>query len=108
MMKKKGRQYLYWPVRLRKPPRRVKRLIRRGKSSSLLELNSSENKELMAQYIEFLNTHPAEQPASEPVDEEIFKDIALIHDQNQQNPPKKAVQSEPYAIVVLGGGNAGR
>ncbi len=74
------------------------------KVKALLELNSSENKELMAQYIEFLNTHSAEPPASEPVDEEIFKDIALIHDQNQQNPSKQAVQSEPYAIVVLGGG----
>lgn len=71
------------------------------KVKELLELNSSENKELMAQYIEFLNSHPIEQAASEPVDEEIFKDIALIHDQNQQ---KKAEQSEPYAIVVLGGG----
>ncbi|CAM2882782.1 YdcF family protein [Acinetobacter celticus] len=71
------------------------------KVKDLLELNSSENKELMAQYIEFLNSHPIEQAASEPVDEEIFKDIALIHDQNQQ---KKAEQSEPYAIVVLGGG----
>ena len=71
------------------------------KVKDLLELNSSENKELMAQYIEFLNSHPIEQATSEPVDEEIFKDIALIHDQNQQ---KKAEQSEPYAIVVLGGG----
>ncbi|WP_374664145.1 YdcF family protein [Acinetobacter sp.] len=71
------------------------------KVKELLELNSSENKELMAQYIEFLKTHKIEQPASEPVDEQIFKDIALIHDQNQQ---KKEIQSEPYAIVVLGGG----
>lgn len=71
------------------------------KVKALLELNSSENKELMAQYIDFLNTHQIESPASEPVDDEIFKDLALINDQNLQ---KKTPQSEPYAIVVLGGG----
>ncbi len=46
--------------------------------------------------------------SSEPVDDEIFKDIALIQNQNENE--KKATQaklthlSEPYAIVVLGGG----
>ncbi len=38
---------------------------------------------------------------SEPVDEEIFKDIALIQ---QQNISKIPANSRPYAIVVLGGG----
>ncbi|MGE8541795.1 YdcF family protein [Acinetobacter sp. ANC 3813] len=71
------------------------------KVKELLELDSSENKELMAQYTDFLNTHQIEAAASEPVDEQIFKDIAYIHDQNQQ---KKEAQSAPYAIVVLGGG----
>lgn len=71
------------------------------KVKDLLELNSSENKELMAQYIDFLKTHKIEQVASEPVDEQIFKDIALIQDQNKQ---KKDTKSEPYAIIVLGGG----
>lgn len=71
------------------------------KVKDLLELNSSENKELMAQYIDFLKTHKIEQAASEPVDEQIFKDIALIQDQNKQ---KKDTKSEPYAIIVLGGG----
>lgn len=71
------------------------------KVKELLELDSSENKELMAQYTDFLNTHQIETAASEPVDEQIFKDIAYIHDQNQQ---KKETQSAPYAIVVLGGG----
>lgn len=71
------------------------------KVKELLELNSSANQELMAQYVDFLKKHKVEQPASEPVDEQIFKDIALIHDQNQQ---KTEVKSAPYAIVVLGGG----
>ena len=71
------------------------------KVKELLELNSSANQELMAQYVDFLKTHKVEQPASEPGDEQIFKDIALIHDQNQQ---KTEVKSAPYAIVVLGGG----
>lgn len=71
------------------------------KVKELLELNSSANQELMAQYVDFLKTHKVEQSASEPVDEQIFKDIALIHDQNQQ---KTEVKSAPYAIVVLGGG----
>lgn len=71
------------------------------KVKELLELDSSENKELMTQYTDFLNTHQIEAAASEAVDEQIFKDIAYIHDQNQQ---KKEAQSAPYAIVVLGGG----
>lgn len=69
----------------------------------LLDLNSTENKALMEKYVEFLRTHKIEpeQVAQEPVDETIYQDIALIHEQNEQ-PPLQS--SQPYAIVVLGGG----
>ena len=69
----------------------------------LLDLNSTENKALMEKYVEFLRTHEIEQElvAQEPVDETIYQDIALIHEQNEQ-PPLQS--SKPYAIVVLGGG----
>ena len=69
----------------------------------LLDLNSTENKALMEKYVDFLRTHQIEQEqiAQEPVDETIYQDIALIHEQNEQ-PPLQS--SKPYAIVVLGGG----
>ena len=69
----------------------------------LLDLNSTENKALMEKYVEFLRTHKIEQElvAQEPVDETIYQDIALIHEQNEQ-PPLQS--SKPYASVVLGGG----
>ena len=69
----------------------------------LLDLNSTENKALMEKYVEFLRTHKIEQEqvAEEPVDETIYQDIALIHEQNEQ-PAQQS--SKPYAIVVLGGG----
>ncbi|MBO6152513.1 MAG: YdcF family protein [Acinetobacter sp.] len=69
----------------------------------LLDLNSTENKALMEKYVEVLRTHKvAEQVvAQEPVDETIYQDIALIHEQNAQPQPQS---SKPYAIVVLGGG----
>ncbi|SDY25679.1 YdcF family protein [Acinetobacter kyonggiensis] len=69
----------------------------------LLDLNSTENKALMEKYVEFLRMHKiAEQVvAQEPVDETIYQDIALIHEQNAQ---PQLQSSKPYAIVVLGGG----
>lgn len=69
----------------------------------LLDLNSTENKALMEKYVEFLRTHKIEQEqvAQEPVDETIYQDIALIHEQNEQ---PSLQSSKPYAIVVLGGG----
>ncbi|NNH86186.1 YdcF family protein [Acinetobacter terrae] len=69
----------------------------------LLDLNSTENKALMEKYVEFLRTHEIEQGlvAQEPVDETIYQDIALIHEQNEQ---PQLQSSKPYAIVVLGGG----
>ncbi|WP_419225269.1 YdcF family protein [Acinetobacter sp. A2] len=68
---------------------------------ALLNLDSHENQALMEQYLEFLNTHKIAEAENNTVDEEIFKDIALIH---QQNIPKIPENSKPYAIVVLGGG----
>lgn len=69
----------------------------------LLDLNSTENKALMEKYVDFLRTHKIEQEqiAKEPVDETIYQDIALIHEQNEQ---PQLQGSKPYAIVVLGGG----
>lgn len=68
---------------------------------ALLNLDSHENQALMEQYLAFLSTHKIAETESELVDEEIFKDIALIQ---QQNIPKIPASSKPYAIVVLGGG----
>lgn len=68
---------------------------------ALLDLNSSENKELMQRYVAFLRHHPIEMTPVDAVDEEIFQDIAHIQDQNQD---KTVVASKPYAILVLGGG----
>ncbi|WP_168390633.1 YdcF family protein [Acinetobacter indicus] len=67
----------------------------------LLELDSSENQALMEQYLKFLRTHEVAAVETVPVDEEIFQDIALIQQQNSQKPQ---ITSQPYAIVVLGGG----
>lgn len=67
----------------------------------LLELDSSENRALMEQYLKFLRTHEVAAVETVPVDEEIFQDIALIQQQNSQKPQ---ITSQPYAIVVLGGG----
>lgn len=64
------------------------------------DLQSSANQALMQQYRDFLITHPLDIDAT-PVDEEIFQDIALIHQQNAQ---LTQTAHEPYAIVVLGGG----
>ena len=71
----------------------------------LLEWDSSENKERIEQYIDFLSTHPIEQEEAssvqETAEEEIQQDLALLQDQQQVKP---ANRSQPYAIVVLGGG----
>lgn len=67
----------------------------------LLDLDSSENQALMEQYLKFLRIHEVAAVETVPVDEEIFQDIALIQQQNSQKPQ---TSSQPYAIVVLGGG----
>lgn len=67
----------------------------------LLELDSKENKALMEKYLDFLQTHKIE-PVVESVDaQQIQKDIAQIKEQNET---PKGTLSQPYAIVVLGGG----
>ena len=72
---------------------------------NLLDLNSSENKALMEKYVVFLRTHKIEtQTMAQPsVDDTIYQDIALIHEQNE-NEQAQLPSSKPYAIVVLGGG----
>ncbi|SPL69292.1 YdcF family protein [Acinetobacter stercoris] len=67
----------------------------------LLELNSDDNKEQMKQYIHYLKTHKIEKEKEEPIDNQIYQDIAYIHDQNTE---KTKDADQPYAIVVLGGG----
>lgn len=76
------------------------------KMKDLLELNSAENKGLMTQYIEFLQTHEIEQAASEaePVDDETYNDLAKMDLAKMQDQPVKPPTAEPYAIIVLGGG----
>ncbi len=64
------------------------------------DLKNSAQHALMQQYRDFLSTHPIDIEQT-PVDEEIFQDIALIHQQNAQ---LTQTDEEPYAIVVLGGG----
>ena len=76
--------------------------------SHVFDFNAKVDDEQMQHYVKFLKTHPIEIAASEPVDDEIFKDIALIQNQNENEKKvaeaKPAHFSEPYAIVVLGGG----
>ncbi|OTG93321.1 YdcF family protein [Acinetobacter sp. ANC 3832] len=68
----------------------------------VFSMNSDDDKVLMEQYIHFLKTHEIEHHAEHPHDEkQLDQDIAYIHNQNED---KKKSTSQPYAIVVLGGG----
>lgn len=67
----------------------------------LLDLNHQDYKKRMDQYIHFLQTHPIDAETAANIDEQIYKDIAHI---NTLNDSPKKTQSQPYAIVVLGGG----
>ena len=69
----------------------------------IFDITTHLDKEQMQKYVTFLKTHEIEIPASEPVNQEIIQDIALIKDQNE-NKPVVEKHAEPYAIVVLGGG----
>ncbi|WOE32317.1 MULTISPECIES: YdcF family protein [unclassified Acinetobacter] len=75
----------------------------------LLELNSSENKELMDKYRIFLSTHQVQQHDLGTTDYR-SKDLNLteeINDMPDQSDAHRSIQqSKPYAIVVLGGGLA--
>lgn len=69
----------------------------------LMELDSRENQALMKRYLKFLRTHPVEATSEPVVDPELQQEIALLQNQNSQK-QEKPVLSQPYAIVVLGGG----
>ena len=69
--------------------------------------NSSINEEknqrlaLMEKYEFFLRNHPLEEDEVQKLDPQIYKDIALIQNENKTLSNQK---DKPYAIVVLGGG----
>ena len=69
--------------------------------------NSSINEEknqrlaLMEKYEFFLRNHPLEDDEVQKLDPQIYKDIALIQNENKTLSNQ---QDKPYAIVVLGGG----
>lgn len=63
-------------------------------------IESDQNQALKEKYTEFIETYPIDEASIEAVDEQTFKDIALI--QNQSD--RKKAPSEPHAIVILGGG----
>ena len=75
----------------------------------LLDLNNEDNKALMDEYIVFLKTYKIKETkpesdshaASELTASQVQEDMALVQDENAEK-PKSA--SQPYAIVVLGGG----
>ena len=67
----------------------------------LSRYDTEENKALMDKFVTFLNEHPVDMAAEKEVDSDIYKDIAYIQSQNDK---KKKLKSEPYAIVILGGG----
>lgn len=81
-----------------------------GHLDDILVSQSKENNALMKKYVDFLKTHPVHAAATEPVDEQIYKDIAYLNTRNSFNAQysdKKEQsnnQDQPYAIVVLGGG----
>ncbi|MGQ2385988.1 YdcF family protein [Acinetobacter ursingii] len=71
-------------------------------ANPLIELNSSENKALMQQYVEFLKKHPVSVEHEKTIDQQTSQDVAYV--QQNQNDEKLANHNKPYAIVVLGGG----
>ena len=68
----------------------------------LLQFDSSENKALMEQYTEFLSRKPEIAETGHAASEQAVQDIEYVRKTPIQVQPKKP--SEPYAIVVLGGG----
>lgn len=61
---------------------------------------SAEDKALRDTYTQFLETHPVDPNSVQSVDDQTYKDIALIQSQGD----KKKASSDPHAIVTLGGG----
>lgn len=76
----------------------------------LFAMKSEGNQALMDQYLHFLKTHPIKVESESGANvKELDQDIAYIHHQNSNdantvNTENKKVVSQPYAIVVLGGG----
>lgn len=70
---------------------------------SLFKVDNEKDQALMQKFITFLQQHPIETIEDQPFDEQVYKDIAYIQDQNENNEQQKTL-SKPYAIVVLGGG----
>ena len=76
---------------------------------ALLDLNSEDNKALMDEYLIFLTTHKLKEikpdselhAASELVASQVQEDMAILQNVNSE---KNKSASQPYAIVVLGGG----
>lgn len=60
----------------------------------------AEDKALRETYTQFLETHPVDPNSIQSVDDQTYKDIALIQSQGD----KKKASSDPHAIVTLGGG----
>ena len=61
---------------------------------------SAEDKALRETYTQFLETHPVDPNSVQSVDDQTYKDIALIQSQGD----RKKASSDPHAIVTLGGG----
>lgn len=73
-----------------------------SQQNPLLDLNSSESKALMQQYVDFLQKHPVPAEHDQVIDQQTTQDIALV--KQNQNDEKLSTHNKPYAIVVLGGG----
>lgn len=67
----------------------------------LKPVESDEDKALKAQYTDFLTQHPIDEPTEKVLDQQIYQDLALIQNQDEQ---KKKDAAVPNAIVILGGG----
>ncbi|ANF81937.1 hypothetical protein A3K93_06850 [Acinetobacter sp. NCu2D-2] len=69
---------------------------------ALLNWDSSENKERIDQYTEFLMTHEIPEEVELPASSEVIDEPAYLQTTTSNEKSKSA--SKPYAIVVLGGG----
>ena len=67
----------------------------------LNQFNTEENKALMDKFMDFLSHYPVPNENTKLIDHQVYQDIAYIQKQNRDNRKNK---SEPYAIVILGGG----
>ena len=68
----------------------------------LMAFKKNKNKELMQEYIEFLNTHKVTDDQEEGLNLQTIQDAEAIQDKDSVH--ALVQHSKPYAIVVLGGG----